>query len=140
MQLILAAVDESQPAKRAAVLAARLAAQTGAKLLVLNVVEPLWVPPADQTVNTSALMEELLQFSRNLVRKTAAHLEQPGLAIEPLSVTGSPAITIADLADARGADLVVLGSTGTGAVARALLGSVADRVLRICTRPVLVVH
>jgi nucleotide-binding universal stress UspA family protein len=140
MQLILAAIDESQPAHRAAVLAGRLAAQTGAKLLVLNVVEPLWVPPGDEAINVAAIMEELQQGSRSLVRGTAARLEQPGLAIEPLSVTGSPAITITDLADARGADLVVLGSTGNGAVARALLGSVADRVLRICTRPVLVVH
>ncbi len=139
MQLILAAIDASQPAHRAAALAARLAAKTGAKLLLVNVVEPLWIP-SDRAIDVSGLVEELQQASRSLVRGTAARLEQPGLPIEPLSLTGSPAIAIVDLADARGADLVVLGSTGSGAVARALLGSVADRVLRTCTRPVLVVH
>jgi nucleotide-binding universal stress UspA family protein len=33
-----------------------------------------------------------------------------------------------------------VGSRGHGAMARVLLGSVSDRLLRICAKPVLVVH
>jgi nucleotide-binding universal stress UspA family protein len=37
-------------------------------------------------------------------------------------------------------DLVVAGSRGQGAVARALLGSVSDRLVHLCPKPILVVH
>jgi nucleotide-binding universal stress UspA family protein len=35
---------------------------------------------------------------------------------------------------------VVAGSRGQGAVARALLGSVSDRLAHICPKPILIVH
>ena len=56
------------------------------------------------------------------------------------SVLGPAAETISELADAEGYDLVVVGSTGKGAVKRMLLGSVADRLVHTCTKPVLVVR
>jgi len=37
-------------------------------------------------------------------------------------------------------DLVVVGHRGRGALARLLLGSVADRLVQICPKPVLIVH
>jgi nucleotide-binding universal stress UspA family protein len=52
----------------------------------------------------------------------------------------SPASAIVDYANGHGIDLIVLGTHGRGAVAHMLLGSVAERVARTATCPVLVVR
>ena len=52
---------------------------------------------------------------------------------------GSPANAIVKYAEEQQADLIVIGSHGRGAVSRLLLGSVAERVLHLAGRPVLVV-
>jgi nucleotide-binding universal stress UspA family protein len=51
-----------------------------------------------------------------------------------------PAVAILDEARQRSADLVALATHGRGGLARLLLGSVADKVLRGSTGPVLVYH
>ncbi len=140
MDLVLAAVDGSEPARRAADVAAEVAGKMGARLLVLNVVEPVWVPVGDFGQETPVFQQELDRDSRKLVEGEAARLSRAGLAVEALSAEGAPALAIADTAKLRHADLVVLGSRGLGAVGRFLVGSVADRVLHLCEAPVLVVH
>jgi nucleotide-binding universal stress UspA family protein len=55
-------------------------------------------------------------------------------------VAGEPADAIVGYADTAGADLVVVGSRGRGAVAGALLGSVSKAVVNRASRPVLVVR
>ncbi|MFC6737062.1 universal stress protein, partial [Halolamina salina] len=52
---------------------------------------------------------------------------------------GQPALAIRDAIDELGADLVVMGSHGRSGISRALLGSVAEKVLRKTKIPVLVV-
>jgi nucleotide-binding universal stress UspA family protein len=54
--------------------------------------------------------------------------------------TGGPAAEIVGLAIDERADLVVIGTHGRGGFGRALLGSVADRVVRIAPCPVLTVR
>jgi nucleotide-binding universal stress UspA family protein len=53
---------------------------------------------------------------------------------------GNPATEIVEYADLLGADLIVMGSRGRGAVTSALLGSVSRGVLTRAKRPVLVVR
>ena len=55
-------------------------------------------------------------------------------------VVGLPAKTIVDVAAARGADLIVMGTHGRSGVAHLLLGSVAERVVRMAICPVLTVR
>jgi nucleotide-binding universal stress UspA family protein len=55
-------------------------------------------------------------------------------------VTGSPAAAIAEHAAQVGASLIVMGTHGRGGVAHLLLGSVAERVVRTATCPVLTVR
>jgi nucleotide-binding universal stress UspA family protein len=47
---------------------------------------------------------------------------------------------LARAAEEWDAQLVVVGSRGQGLVRRVMLGSVSDRLVHICTRPVLVFH
>lgn len=52
---------------------------------------------------------------------------------------GNPVAHILQHADNLDVDLIVLGSHGKGAIKYAFLGSVAEKVLRKCHRPVLIV-
>ena len=53
---------------------------------------------------------------------------------------GNPAEQIVRVADDRNCDIIVMGSHGHGVIEDALLGSTARRVLRLATKPVLVVR
>ena len=52
----------------------------------------------------------------------------------------TPAVEIVRYAQQANVDLIVMGTHGRGAVARLLIGSVAERVVRIAPCPVLTVH
>jgi hypothetical protein len=56
------------------------------------------------------------------------------------SLVGAPAEAIADHSRGEEVWAVVVGAKGHSAVGRVLLGSVADRLVHICNRPVLVVR
>jgi nucleotide-binding universal stress UspA family protein len=117
------ATDGSRASANAVAAAVELAAAQDAELAVVHVAEgasggePNW-----------ALAEAGELAARRGV----------GVTLE--AVAGPPAETIVARADALGADLVVLGSHGRGAVARARLGSVSQAVLDRATRPLLIVR
>ena len=67
-----------------------------------------------------------------------AHPIEPALLTTAV-LSGPPAQAIVKYAEEQQADLIVIGSHGRGAVSRLLLGSVAERVLHLAGRPVLVV-
>jgi glycine betaine transporter len=52
---------------------------------------------------------------------------------------GAPAVEIVRVARERQIDLIVVGSHGRGVLARAIVGSIADKVVRTAHCPVLVV-
>jgi nucleotide-binding universal stress UspA family protein len=54
-------------------------------------------------------------------------------------VHGHPAVQILAVADDVDADVVVMGSHGKGALEHTFLGSVAEKVLRKCRRPVFII-
>jgi len=56
------------------------------------------------------------------------------------TLSGPVAETLADVAQSQRYDLIVVGHRGRGGVKRVLLGSVADRLVQISSRPVLVVR
>ena len=81
----------------------------------------------------------------------AADIERRLLALVPPNQTGVTTRTevvvgddtarlIGETAERLGADVVVIASRGRSGITRALLGSVADKLLRTCRRPVLVLR
>lgn len=58
--------------------------------------------------------------------------------VTSLELEGPVAERLAEVAEQDGFDLVVVGSRGRNAVVRMFLGSVADRLVHICKKPVLV--
>lgn len=140
MTRILVGVDGSDPSNRAARLGADIAAKFGARLTLAYVVAPMLLPPDAYGLTTADVAEEHERYATNLVQEAAARLAAPGLAIDTLVLVGPPAERLAEAAAAADVSLVTVGSRGHGAMARVLLGSVSDRLLRICAKPVLVVH
>ena len=66
-------------------------------------------------------------------------LDAAGVASESHFVDENPVAAILSLADKLKSDLIVIGSRGRSGLANVLLGSVAERILRLATCPVLTV-
>jgi nucleotide-binding universal stress UspA family protein len=63
-----------------------------------------------------------------------------GVTVDVLVVDGPAPAAISELAKAQGADLIVMGTQGRTGLKHALLGSVAEHVVRHSTIPVLTVR
>jgi universal stress protein A len=141
---ILVPVDFSESSRVALEHAAAWATPFGAKVDVLHVWQaPAFVPlpslpeasPADAT-----LVELVKRTAEQALDRFVADANQRGLRVrEALSEPGSPAHTIVDVAKKGGYDLLVLGTHGHTGLAQALIGSVAERVVRHASCPVLTV-
>jgi nucleotide-binding universal stress UspA family protein len=142
MKRILVGVDGSNESRSAVKTAANIARATGSKLTIAYAVPSVPLPAgAPELVERAAEWAEKEKIAaRGIVKEMAAAVAQPELSIETLVADGSPAVTLADLAGSGDVDLVVVGHRGRGAIARALLGSVADRLVQISPKPVLVVR
>lgn len=141
---ILVATDLSEGSDVAIRRAAALARGRGAALAVCHAVPnalraSVLFPQLNLPVPTSAEMLEG-HAAAAVVEQVArvAGLEPP--AYELLVVEGSPDAAVVELADSWKADLVVVGASGRSAPARLLLGSVAERIVRHASGPVLVVR
>lgn len=129
---VLVAMDGSAPALRAL----RLAAQTRASLLVLNVQPRV---PRERFVDREVLdahyelgANEALGPARTLIKRSKRNARI-------LMAIGEPATTIVSFAEKHRCTGIVMGSRGRGPVAKLLLGSVAERVVRLASCPVTVV-
>ena len=138
MKRILVGVDGSEPSQGAAQLAAEIAVRFGARLALAYVVPNLLLPPDAYGLNVEDVEQGNREFAQTVLTRCLAELGEAGARAETMVLSGSAAESLAEAAVSIGADMVVVGSRGRGAVARVLLGSVSDRLVHISTKPVLV--
>jgi nucleotide-binding universal stress UspA family protein len=130
---ILVGVDPVHHDADAPVLAALLARATGAPVIAVAA----YRDDTPRTLSDADHVHELR--GEAMARLDAVEPAFHGLAVETAAVAGpSAARVLHDCAEARGAALLVLGSTHRGAVGRITLGSTADRLLHGATCPVVV--
>jgi nucleotide-binding universal stress UspA family protein len=91
--------------------------------------------PTPDTGRTRATLETLKSLQNQ-----ASQLSEQGIRVTPVVQTGSAAESIIDYASAEGVDLIVMSTHGRSGVQRWVYGSVADKVLRGATCPVLLVR
>ena len=84
--------------------------------------------------------EQLVASAYTRLGELTKRPEATPVAVTTEVVVGQPAAAIAAIAEARRADVIVMGTHGRGAFARAMLGSVAERVLRSAPCPVLTIR
>jgi nucleotide-binding universal stress UspA family protein len=137
---ILVAIDGSAPATRGARLAADIAVRFGARLTLVYVVPRLLLPPDVYGLTVEEVEREQRAHAEKVLHIALTELGGAGVEIDTQVMSGPPAETLAEAAGQADVDLVVAGSRGQGAVARALLGSVSDRLVHLCPKPILVVH
>jgi nucleotide-binding universal stress UspA family protein len=137
MRRILVGVDGSPESRRAADQAAELARPLEAKLLLAYVVSlPAALGPEAIELSGWELAERAR--ARDLLEELGRHYREQGIGIETAMPSGAPAETLAEMAATDDVELVVVGHRGRGSLARVLLGSVADRLVQISPKPVLV--
>jgi nucleotide-binding universal stress UspA family protein len=89
-------------------------------------------------IDWATLREGILEEALRRLDATASSL--PGLRVTIEAVMGSPAEVIAERAQDLGVNLIVMGTHGRGGVGHLLLGSVAERVIRLAPCPVMTVR
>jgi nucleotide-binding universal stress UspA family protein len=139
---ILVPTDFSSGSEQAWSTARRLAAALGAELVLVHVfVEaPLYFERPFTGDRVREVYAEARQWVQQQLERWAADTRGAGLKVRTALRTGVPHREIVALALDERADLVVLGTHGRGGIDRALLGSVADRVIRTAPCPVLSVR
>lgn len=138
-QNILVPVDFGDATEPAIDLSTKLARVFDAQITLIHAFDvtpfmtmsPL-VPPLDVEPVLASLEGEM----KGLVERTRARWPR----VEGLVRRGLVYQTVLDLAKARRCDLIIIGTHGRRGVAHVLLGSVAEKVVRLSTIPVLTVH
>ena len=146
-QKILLPTDGSKYAERAAKHAIWIAAQSGAEIVALNVVDTsslVGLPAEDLTVRVTEILKEEAHKSLETIADMIEEMEkQEGLEDVQLireSKEGSPADVILKTVEEEDVDLIVMGTSGKHGLDRFLLGSVTEKVVRSAKVPVLAVH
>jgi nucleotide-binding universal stress UspA family protein len=138
---VLAALDFSQAAPSVLRVASELTAGLGAKLWLVHVAAPdpdfVGYEAGPRDVRDDRAFE--LREEHRGLHEWAEDLRGRGLDVTPLLVQGPTVDTLLAEAARLHASYVVLASRGHGPIARALLGSVSDGVVRRASCPVVVV-
>lgn len=109
------------------------------KLMLLRVVEPI-PPEAPPALDFEALQKAGLKTAEKYLAKIKAQLSKEGLNVEAKVLTGRPAETITDFAQRGKVDLIALATHGRSGISRWVFGSVADKLVRSSSAPVLLIR
>jgi nucleotide-binding universal stress UspA family protein len=141
---IVVGTDGSPTAQEAVRQAAALAHRLGADLEIVSAYEPV---PAARLREEAQQVPGDLQWLINpredvdaTLRAAAAHAREAGAMVQTTARQGDPADAILDVAEERGADLIVVGNKGMTGAKRFLLGSVPNKVSHHAPCSVLIIR
>lgn len=134
--------DFSETAQAAEAQAITMARTLGAELVILHVAVEgmLYGETAFGRAEIARLYEAQREWAHRAVDERVAAAREAGVAARGVVCVGAPAQEIVRVADAEGAAMIVMGTHGRGGFQRLMLGSIADRVLRTATCPVLTIR
>lgn len=140
---ILCPTDFSDPAAKALKVAAEMALDYSSELLLVNVVEPIPTVSAADTFPLNYLQQYLSEaesVSRKRLQELITKLVPAKIKVRPVILTGQAAFQIVDLADKKKVDLIVIATHGQTGLKRFVFGSVTEKILRLTSRPVLIIQ
>ena len=135
-------IDFSDASRAAMEVAADLARRSGADLVLLHAYPiPGYTFPDGSVVASPKMMQDLAdQAERHLEEWRGEAAKIVGSRVTTQKAIGEPAAEIVAFARSAGVDLVVVGTHGRTGIEHALMGSVAERVVRRAHCPVLTVR
>jgi nucleotide-binding universal stress UspA family protein len=139
---IMVATDFSDTAALALERALDIAQRHGSEIALVHVMQPD-LPPlaAPEMVVIPPNYEDVLRDACiGGLDHAAETVRAAGVAVSQHLERGRPARRIASVANSLAADLILMGTRGNTGFKHLLLGSVAEEVVRIAQRPVLIVH
>jgi nucleotide-binding universal stress UspA family protein len=145
---VVGATDFSIAGFPAVVTAGKLALHFRAELILVHVLAPPPVSPMVPAERMATLpgVTEIDRFQRDAERRSREDLERlvaeklpSGLVCRTMVLVGAAAEAVVQLAEQEAADLIVIATHGRTGWRRLAFGSVAEKVIRTATRPVLVV-
>ena len=141
-QKILAPFDFSPQSKHALQFAADLARRYEAPITVVHVVDPHYfsVPESYLLYTPTQLPQLMVGLEKQLEPIKHELLASNVMTVKTQVVQGRPFAEIVRLAHEDKYDLIVMGTHGRAGIAHALLGSVAERVVRKAHCPVLTIR
>jgi nucleotide-binding universal stress UspA family protein len=119
---LVVAYDFSDPARRAFELGVFMGRQLEAKVHIVTVLD-------SSDADAATLSKELEDLAQLLEMRTCATIKTDDVEIRCHAVAGHPADAVIALARELDAPLILCGTTGKGAVARTLLGSVSHELV-----------
>jgi nucleotide-binding universal stress UspA family protein len=139
---ILCPVDFSPSALQGLGFALDLARQADGRVTLVHVVE--WLaeeePRASTHFNVPEYRRHMVDDAQERLRKLVAEESRTWVEIADVVVFGRPYREILHAAEAKAADLIVMGAQGRGGIGLALFGSTTQQVVRGATCPVLTVR
>lgn len=137
LRRILVPTDFTETSELAVEWALGLAAKLGAAVTLMHAYElPIIGFPDGAIVATPEIASHIADASQGALDATVKRLADRGIAVESILREGIIWEEINAVAESIAADLIVIGTHGRKGLARALLGSVAENVIRTATRPV----
>ncbi len=138
---ILVAVDFTETSDKAFDFALELAAKFDANVTAVHAFEiPVIGFPDGALVATADIAARIQESARQGLDAAVNARLGRGVKIESVLREGAAQDEIRAVAEETRADLIVIGTHGRKGLARALLGSVAENVIRTVKTPVLVIH
>jgi len=144
LKRVLFPTDFSELSLHALKYAVSFAQSYKAELHVLHVVDEAyqyWMAMGPSSLPVGPPPDELVDLAKKeLARFIEEHVAKSGVALVSEASMGRPFMEIVGYAKDRKIDLIVLGTHGRGGLRHALLGSVAERVVRKAPCPVLTIR
>lgn len=139
---ILVPLDGSELAEQVLPHVIELAKCTGAEIVLLRVPD---VPTYDYLMTAPelgrAIREQAVLDTTEYLNRMSSELREMDLHVTTHAANdGAVYLTILDIAEDVGADLIAMSTHGRGGLARMVMGSIADDVVRHATLPVLLVR
>jgi nucleotide-binding universal stress UspA family protein len=139
---VLHPTDFSDCAAQAQALAVDLVGKLGGEFVLLQVLveTPLYGEGLLSGSHVQSVYDAQRRWAEETLEARVADLRQLGIKASWRVQTGIPYEEIVKIAEEERADMIVMGTHGRSGLNRFLLGSVAERVIRLASCPVLTVR
>jgi nucleotide-binding universal stress UspA family protein len=144
-QNILVAVDGSHTSEVALQEAIKIAREQRGRLRIVNAVETVYFNLDGEFIDPTEVWDAMRKSGQAILAKALSTAQEAGIEAETklvdIDTLGQriPQV-LADEAETWPADLIVVGTHGRRGISHLFLGSIAEGVARVATKPVLLVR